>query len=98
MAYMIDGHNLIPKLGLRLDSLDDEEQLLALLQEFCRLRRAQVEVYFDGAWRLLDAHKGHWLEPAGQYVAFRHGRDEAPNPIGRSQRFRVLGELEVRLM
>ena len=57
-----------------------------------------AEVYFDGAWRLLDAHKGHWLEPAGQYVAFRHGRDEAPNPIGRSQRFRVLGELEVRLM
>ena len=46
---MIDGHNLIPKLGLRLDSLDDEEQLIPRLQEFCRLRRAQVEVYFDGA-------------------------------------------------
>jgi len=57
-----------------------------------------AEVYFDGAWRLLDAHKGHWLEPAGQYVAFRHGRDEAPNAIGLAQRFRVLGELDVRLM
>jgi predicted RNA-binding protein with PIN domain len=49
MLYLIDGHNLIPKLGLRLDALDDEEQLIARLQEFCRLRRARVEVYFDGA-------------------------------------------------
>jgi len=49
MPYLIDGHNLIPKLGLQLDSLDDEEQFIPRLQEFCRLRRAQVEVYFDGA-------------------------------------------------
>ncbi len=49
MPYLIDGHNLIPKLGLRLDSFDDELDLLTRLQEFCRLRRAQVEVYFDGA-------------------------------------------------
>jgi predicted RNA-binding protein with PIN domain len=49
MPYLVDGHNLIPKLGLRLDSFDDEEALIALLQEFCRLRRAGVEVYFDGA-------------------------------------------------
>jgi predicted RNA-binding protein with PIN domain len=49
MPTLIDGHNLIPKLGLRLDSLDDEMELLDRLQEFCRLRRIQVEVYFDGA-------------------------------------------------
>jgi len=49
MPYLIDGHNLIPKLGMRLDSMDDEEQLIPRLQEFCRLRRAQVEVFFDGA-------------------------------------------------
>ncbi|MCX6034952.1 MAG: NYN domain-containing protein [Chloroflexi bacterium] len=49
MPYLIDGHNLIPKLGLRLDSFDDELDLLVRLQEFCRLSRAQVEVYFDGA-------------------------------------------------
>jgi len=49
MQYLIDGHNLIPKLGLRLDSLDDEAELIARLQEFCRLRRARAEVYFDGA-------------------------------------------------
>jgi predicted RNA-binding protein with PIN domain len=49
MPYLIDGHNLIPKLGLRLDSFDDERDLLVRLQEFCRLRRTQAEVYFDGA-------------------------------------------------
>ena len=48
MPYLIDGHNLIPKLGLRLDSMDDENELIAILQEYCRLERKQVEVYFDG--------------------------------------------------
>lgn len=46
---MIDGHNLIPRLGLRLDSPDDEMELVAILQEFCRVSRRTVEVYFDGA-------------------------------------------------
>jgi len=49
MPYLIDGHNLIPKLGLRLDSVDDEIELVAILQEFCRLERRQAEVFFDGA-------------------------------------------------
>ena len=49
MPYLIDGHNLIPKLGLRLDSIDDETELIAILQEFCRLEQRQVEVFFDGA-------------------------------------------------
>ena len=49
MLYLIDGHNLIPKLGLRLDSMDDEMELIAILQEFCRRERKQTEVYFDGA-------------------------------------------------
>lgn len=49
MPYLIDGHNLIPKVGLRLDSMDDEMELAAILQEFARLKRQQVEVYFDGA-------------------------------------------------
>ena len=49
MPYLIDGHNLIPKLGMRLDTFDDELELLVRLQEFSRLRRAQVEVYFDGS-------------------------------------------------
>jgi predicted RNA-binding protein with PIN domain len=49
MPYLIDGHNLIPKLGLRLDSVDDEMELIPILQEFCRLEQKQVEVFFDGA-------------------------------------------------
>ena len=49
MPYLIDGHNLIPKVGLRLDSMDDEMELVTILQEFARLHRRQVEVYFDGA-------------------------------------------------
>ncbi len=49
MPYLIDGHNLIPKLGLRLDSPDDEMELIGMLQEFARLSRRKVEVYFDGA-------------------------------------------------
>jgi uncharacterized protein len=49
MPYIIDGHNLIPKLGLRLDSFNDEMDLVTRLQEFCRIRRTTVEVYFDGA-------------------------------------------------
>src|SRR5512135_2916473 len=49
MPYLIDGHNLIPKLGLRLDSIDDEMQLVSILQEFYRQGHKQIEVYFDGA-------------------------------------------------
>ena len=49
MPYLIDGHNLIPHAGLRLDAIDDEMELIALLQEFCRREGKQVEVYFDGA-------------------------------------------------
>jgi predicted RNA-binding protein with PIN domain len=49
MPYLVDGHNLIPKVGLRLDSPDDEMELVAILREFARLKRQQVEVYFDGA-------------------------------------------------
>lgn len=49
MPFLIDGHNLIPQLGLSLRNVDDEMQLAARLQDFCRAERKQVEVYFDGA-------------------------------------------------
>ncbi len=49
MMYLVDGHNLIPKVGLRLDSPDDEHELIQRLQEYCRLRRTRLEVFFDGA-------------------------------------------------
>ncbi len=50
MPYLIDGHNLIPKVaGLSLQVMDDERQLIDMLQEFCRLQRKQAEVFFDNA-------------------------------------------------
>lgn len=71
MPYLIDGHNLIPKIGLRLDSLDDEMELVAILREFARIKRQQVEVYFDGAppgqagSRNLGTVRAHFI-PLGQ--------------------------------
>ena len=50
MNYLIDGHNLVPKIaGLSLSNPDDELRLIELLQIFCRVRRRQVEVFFDQA-------------------------------------------------
>jgi predicted RNA-binding protein with PIN domain len=61
MPYLIDGHNLIPKIrGMSLRAIDDEEQLIALLQAFQRVKRAKVEVFFDKA-------------PAGQARTKRYG-------------------------
>jgi predicted RNA-binding protein with PIN domain len=61
MPFLIDGHNLIPKVGLRLDSIDDELDLVGILQEFSRRSRKGIEVYFDGA-------------PAGSTGSRRFGR------------------------
>jgi predicted RNA-binding protein with PIN domain len=58
-------------LGLRLDSPDDEMELVAILQEFARLHRREVEVYFDGApagsagARSLGTVRAHFV-PLGQ--------------------------------
>jgi uncharacterized protein len=50
MPYIIDGHNLIPKVrGLDLKDIDDEYQLIEMLQEFCLKQGKQVEVFFDNA-------------------------------------------------
>lgn len=47
---IVDGHNLIPKIkGLSLKMLDDESELIQILQEYARLSRKKIEVYFDGA-------------------------------------------------
>lgn len=67
MPYLIDGHNLIPEMGLRLDLPDDEMELVAILQEFSRITRREVEVYFDGApvghagMRNLGVVKAHFV-------------------------------------
>jgi uncharacterized protein len=50
MILVIDGHNLIPKVpGLHLRDLDDETRLTQYVQEFCRVKRATAELFFDGA-------------------------------------------------
>lgn len=50
MPYLIDGHNLIPKIpGLSLRAVDDEIELIKHLQAFQRRIRKKIEVYFDKA-------------------------------------------------
>lgn len=62
MPYMIDGHNLIPKVpGLSLEAIDDEIELIKLLQEFCHRTGKNVSVFFDNA-------------PAGQLGKREYGR------------------------
>lgn len=56
-----------------------------------------AQFHMDGAWRLVDAQKGNWLEPAEHYVAFRLQREALGNAIGSAHRFRVAGDMRVRL-
>ncbi len=50
MEYYIDGHNLIPKLqGIRLSDDQDEQALLERLQEYSRISRRRLTVFFDKA-------------------------------------------------
>lgn len=50
MPYLIDGHNLIPRVrGLNLQQLDDEQALIARLDVYFQRQRKQAVVYFDRA-------------------------------------------------
>ena len=50
MPYLIDGHNLIPRVrGLNLQQLDDEQALIARLEVYFQGQRKQAVVYFDRA-------------------------------------------------
>ncbi len=50
MPFLIDGHNLIPKMGLDIKSFDDEDELISRLNEYSRLsRKGSIEIYFDNA-------------------------------------------------
>jgi predicted RNA-binding protein with PIN domain len=50
MAYLIDGHNLIPKIpGLSLADPDDEMRLVEMVQRLCQRQRKRAEVFFDQA-------------------------------------------------
>lgn len=50
MPYLVDGHNLIPRIpGFSLQDVEDEQALIALLAGFAARQRTRIEVYFDGA-------------------------------------------------
>jgi predicted RNA-binding protein with PIN domain len=50
MPFIIDGHNLIPRIPhLKLSDLDDEIKLIRILQRYGNQRRSRIEVYFDKA-------------------------------------------------
>jgi hypothetical protein len=50
MPYIIDGHNLIPRIpGIELDDLDDEKELIKLLQGFLSRANKKAHLYFDRA-------------------------------------------------
>jgi uncharacterized protein len=60
MPYLIDGHNLIPKInGLHLSDPDDEARLIEILAAFSRRDAKSLEVYFDGASPGLAGRKSH---------------------------------------
>ncbi|WP_426165990.1 transglutaminase-like domain-containing protein [Pseudoduganella sp. R-34] len=56
-----------------------------------------AELYIDGAWRVVDAQKQAWLEPAGDYVGFRICSDTPVNALGLAHRFAVRGSLRAEL-
>jgi predicted RNA-binding protein with PIN domain len=48
MPYLIDGHNLIGRIGnISLDDPEDELRLIELLEEFLKEKRKSGTVYFD---------------------------------------------------
>ena len=50
MDHIVDGHNLVEHIaGLSLSMPDDEQRLIELLVQYCKLGRHRIEVYFDAA-------------------------------------------------
>lgn len=103
MPYLIDGHNLIPHLGISLSSPDDEMELVTLLREFCRLNRKRAEVYFDDSppgqprTRTFGALTAHFVRSPGEAddaIAARLSRlaGEAKNWVLVSSDHRVQAE------
>ncbi|MBS1196692.1 MAG: hypothetical protein H6R18_477 [Proteobacteria bacterium] len=56
-----------------------------------------AELHVDGSWHLMDAQKKNWLAPAEQYIAFRYYRADAHNQLESAHRFRMDGELNIRI-
>ncbi len=56
-----------------------------------------AEVYVDGTWQLLDAQKENFQIKTEQYVAMRIISSTVTNVLEASHRFRVQGEVNVRM-
>jgi predicted RNA-binding protein with PIN domain len=77
MALLIDGHNLIPKIpGIDLSDPDDEDQLIKIIQEYCRLRRKKATIYFDQAPAGMGGIK-HYGSVRVNYIQKGRTADEA---------------------
>jgi len=80
MPYIIDGHNLIPRIpGIELDDLDDEKKLIELLQGFLSRSNKKADLYFD------RASTGHsHVQSHGRVTArFVNQRETADTAIAR---------------
>lgn len=56
-----------------------------------------AEIWIDGRWRVADAQLGNWLSMESHYIPLRYHWDQPINPVGLSQRYRVAGDVRVRL-
>ncbi len=77
MKYYIDGHNLIPKMyGMSLSDFDDEEALIRVLNDYGRISRCSLTVFFDQA---PDEHSGvrTYGNVRANFVSYRKKADEA---------------------
>lgn len=88
---IIDGHNLVPKVpGLKLSDSEDENALVEVVKEYCRLSRTQAELFFDGSpaqgnpakkYGLVNVHfirKGLTADDAIINFTRQHYRPNAP--------------------
>jgi len=85
--YIIDGHNLIPKIpGMTLSEIDDELHLVQLLQTFCRVKGKNLDVYFDKA-PVGSAGKRKYGRVTAYYVSSSITADQAiKNRLARTGR------------
>lgn len=82
MQYILDGHNLIPKIsGLSLSDPEDEIKLMELLNRYHRLKHTHITVYFDRA-------------PIGMQGVRKNGSIRAVFvPVGRTADSAIMREL-----
>jgi predicted RNA-binding protein with PIN domain len=77
MRYIVDGHNLIPRIaGLSLEELDDEARLIQILARYCQTKRDRIIVFFDKA---APGHQGAYNYGAVRafFVSERRKADDA---------------------